>query len=195
MAVIASAHEWEVFRMNTRGFLRMVLGFVAALATSSQAFAGIFPSTVAEVDLNRYVGKWYEVQSTKPFFQKGCVCNTAEYALRDDGKISVVNSCNDTTPQGHERIFEASAVPTSDPAKLIVSAVGISLPIPNYWIVDLAPDYSYAVVSSFLRTPVWILSRTPDLSQETLDGIYARLQKDGFDTKALSDTPQSGCSN
>lgn len=180
--------------MKIQGLLRSAFGILAGLLVASHAHAAVFPSTVSAVDLSRYVGKWYEVQSTKPFFQKGCVCNTAEYTLRDDGKVNVVNSCNDTTPQGHPRVFEAVASTSNDPAKLYVSSGGIPTPVTNYWIVDLAPDYSYAVVSSFLRTPVWILSRTPDLSQETLDGIYSRLEANGFDTKALSDSPQAGCS-
>lgn len=182
--------------MKVRSLFRTCVALMFALGAVGEAqAAGIFPTTVSELDLPSYMGKWYEVQSTKPFFQKGCVCNTAEYALKDNGSVSVVNRCKDTSPAGHERVFEASALTTSDPGKLKVSTLGIFAPVPNYWVVDLAPDYSYAVVSSFIRNPVWILSRTPDLSAETLNGIYERLAQDGFDTSALSDTLQAGCWN
>lgn len=168
--------------------------FVLAAGGQAQA-AGIFPTTVSELDIPSYMGTWYEIQSTKPFFQKGCVCNTAEYALRQTGSVSVVNRCRDTSPAGHERVFEASAVTTSEPGKLKVSTLGIFSPVANYWVVDLAPDYSYAVVSSFIRNPVWILSRTPEMDSETLNGIYERLAKNGFDTNALSESLQTGCWN
>lgn len=182
--------------MKVHSLLRTCVATLFALVTVGEAqAAGIFPSTVSELDVPSYMGKWYEVQSTKPFFQKGCVCNTAEYTLKDNGAVSVVNRCNDSSPAGHERVFEATALTTSDPGKLKVSTLGIFAPVPNYWVVDLAPDYSYAVVSSFIRNPVWILSRTPELSAETLNGIYERLVKNGFDTSALSETLQTGCWN
>jgi apolipoprotein D and lipocalin family protein len=181
--------------MKVRVYAQAFVGLLLCLLGTSQAKGSIFPSTVEQVDLNRYVGKWYEIQSTKPFFQKGCVCITAEYRQRDDGNIDIINRCRDSTPEGHERVFEGLAVASSDPAKLYVSSGGIPSPVPNYWIVDLAPDYSYAVVSSFLRTPVWILSRTPELEEEILAGIYDRLRQNRFDPNALTPTLQNGCSN
>lgn len=181
--------------MKAQGFIKALLGVVMGLAGAVQAEAHFFPSTVPDLDLSRYVGKWYEVESTQPFFQKGCVCNTAEYSLRDDGKINIVNSCNDTLPEGHVRVFEAIGAPSAEPGKLFVSSGGIPTFVPNYWVVDVASDYSYAVVSSFVRTPIWILSRTPEISQETRAAIYERLQKNGFDPRVLTPTLQEGCAH
>jgi apolipoprotein D and lipocalin family protein len=137
-----------------------LLAFLLSVVALEQfASAYIFPPTVSQLDVPRYMGKWYEVESTKPFFQNGCVCNTAEYKLLEDGTVSVKNSCHLETPTGPLRVVEAIARPTSEPGKLCVDFGGVRLPIANYWVIDLAPDYSYAVVSTLLRNPVWILSR------------------------------------
>lgn len=150
----------------------------------------IFPKTVENLDLNSYLGRWYEVASTKPGFQRDCVCVTADYSLRDDGKVKVVNSCINGTPEGELSQFVASATPTRNPAKLEVAPFELPTLFSNYWVVDLADDYRYAVVSTALRNPIWILSRTPEIDANDLAGIYERLEAAGFKTKRISTTLQ-----
>jgi apolipoprotein D and lipocalin family protein len=172
-------------------FLSLFAGL--GLSTTSLA-AGLFPAVVPELDLNQYLGRWYEVASTKPFFQKDCVCVTADYGLLDDGNVKVVNSCRKLEPKGALDVAEGKAAPTRNPAKFNVSFGGFSLPFSNYWVVDLADDYRYAVVSTAFRSPIWILSRTPELAQEDLSSIDSNLKAAGFNTDKLSDTLQIGCS-
>ena len=174
-----------------KGFYRAIIATMILMTQS--AHATVFPDVVPSLDLTRYLGTWYEIASTKPIFQRDCVCVTATYNLRDDGKVQVLNSCRKFDVNAPEEIAEGTAETSSNPAKFNVSFGGFRFPLTNYWVVDLADDYSYAVVSSPFRRPVWILSRTPSLPQETLDGIYARLQQNGFFTNALSTTLQEGC--
>jgi apolipoprotein D and lipocalin family protein len=174
-----------------KAIYRALLTAGALAAASAQA--RIFPEVVSDLDLQRYLGTWYEVASTKPLFQRDCVCVTAAYSLRDDGKVGVANSCRKNSVTAPLQIAEGTAAPSSDPAKFYVNFAPFNIPLTNYWVVDLADDYSYAVVSTPFRRPIWILSRTPELPSETLDDIIARLQSAGFPTRAITPTLQEGC--
>lgn len=171
------------------------LAFTLALSFSTQSYAGIFPKVVDNLEVESFLGRWYEVLSTHPSFQKDCVCVTADYAVIDDKTLSVTNSCRKVTPDGILDIAEGTAKTTSNPAKLNVGFGGFSLPFwSNYWVVDLADDYRYAVITTPFRTPVWVLSRSPELSQEDLNGILQRLHDAGIPLNKLSRTQQEGCS-
>lgn len=164
---------------------------LSAIFMGSQlAFGGVYP--VPQFDLESYQGQWFEIASTKPFFQKNCVCVTANYSLNPDDTVKVVNSCRDTTQTGPLDIVEGIAKKTPIPGVLKVN-FGFPALFPNYIVVDLADDYSYAAVSGPFRDPIWILSRTSTLSEETLEEIKARLQSKGFDPSRLSPTLQEGC--
>lgn len=104
--------------------------------------------TVAEVDLRRYAGKWYEIASFPQRFQKGCHCTTAEYTLSDKGYVIVENRCNKDSINGKESYIKGKAfvVKNTGNAKLKVQ---FFWPFKgDYWIIALADDYSYAVVSA-----------------------------------------------
>jgi apolipoprotein D and lipocalin family protein len=155
------------------------------------------PTVVQEVDLGRYIGTWYEIASNRPDFQKDCFCTTAEYSLLNPAipTIGVRNSCNRGTPSGQRSIVEGLAtIPDlSTPAKLSVSFAGPYPETPNYWIVSLAEDYSYAVVSAAERKPIFILARQRQLSQATTASILTDLEQRGFDTSILDFSSQNGC--
>lgn len=172
-------------------FRKAVLAF-GFLAGTAQA-QGIFPPVVSNVNLPEYLGRWYEVASTKPAFEQNCVCTTADYSLKDEKTVQVVNSCRLFTADGELSVIEGTAKTTRNPAKLSVSFGGFSLPFSNYWIVDLADDYRYAVVSSPFRDPVFVLSRTPEISAADLSGIYERLAEDGYRVERISPTLQTNC--
>ena len=145
-------------------------------------------STVPSVDLKRYLGTWYEIASYPQWFQKGCVAVKAEYSLRDDGAIRVINSCRTETFDGELRLAKGKAwvVDTQSNAKL---KVRFFWPFSgDYWIIDLGADYEYAVVGAPGRDYLWILSRTPAMSTAVLDGILARLEAQGYDTSKLAPT-------
>jgi apolipoprotein D and lipocalin family protein len=149
---------------------------------------------VNKVDLNKYIGLWYEVAKIPNWFQKKCIKNTtAEYSLRDDGKIKVVNSCIQS--DGSKDIAEgvAKVVDNKSNAKLEVSFVkilGIQLFWGDYWIIGLGENYDFALVGSPDRKYGWILSRTKKLPQEKLGRISDLLKLKGYDIKNFEFTVQ-----
>jgi apolipoprotein D and lipocalin family protein len=147
--------------------------------------------TVPFVDLNRYAGTWYEIASYPQRFQKGCHCTTAEYTYSPKGYILVENRCNRDAINGKPSYIKGKAYiqKNSGNAKLKVQ---FFWPFrAKYWIVDLADDYSYAVVSHPNRKYLWILSRTPSMDEFTYDQILAQLNEKGFDLSLLKRTVQS----
>ncbi|HKL08890.1 MAG TPA: lipocalin family protein [Bacteroidales bacterium] len=147
--------------------------------------------TVPKVDLKQYMGKWYEIATIPQKFQKGCVCTTAEYTLTDKGYVNVVNSCRKETPEGEINQIEGKAfvVKKSNGAKLKVQ---FFWPFKGkYWIIQLADDYSWAVVGHPKRTYLWILSRTPRMKEETYHSIVKKLKKQKYNTKLLVRTNQN----
>ena len=115
---------------------------------SGAACGGDLPplEVVAQVDLKRYLGKWFEIASYPAWFQRGCTASTAEYSLLDDGKIRVVNRCRKKSLDGPLKTSTGKAVvvDTATNAKL---KVWFFWPFKgNYWIIDLDPDYRWAVV-------------------------------------------------
>lgn len=150
--------------------------------------------TVPEVDVNRYAGKWFEIASYPQRFQKGCRCTTAEYTVTDKGYITVFNQCRKGTGAGKISGIKGKAFPVkgSNNAKLKVQ---FFWPLKgDYWIIDLASDYSYAVVGTENREYLWILSRTPKMEQQILDKILTGITAKGFDIDRLSFTNQD-CGN
>jgi apolipoprotein D and lipocalin family protein len=146
--------------------------------------------TVAFVDLDRYLGTWYEIASYPAWFQRNCTAVTAEYALREDGMISVINSCRKHTLEGKPKQVKghAKVVDAASNAKLKVS---FFWPFwGSYWIIELDPDYEWAVVGVPNRKYLWILSRTPQMGDETYLAILSRLPSHGYDPNRLNRTLQ-----
>ncbi|MCU7494515.1 MAG: lipocalin family protein [Ignavibacteria bacterium] len=154
------------------------------------------PETVKFVNLKHYAGLWYEIAKIPNRFQKDCTGNTtAEYSLRDDGRINVINSCDEG--DGHRNVVEGIAriVDPASNSKLEVSffsILGIRPFWGDYWIIGLDKDYQYSVVGSPDRKYGWILSRTQKLSEEKLSEIWNILKAHGYDPNSFRMTPQSG---
>lgn len=137
--------------------------------------------TVAQVNINQYMGKWFEIASFPQNFQKGCTKTTANYSLRADGKVDVLNRC---IVNGKEKIAKGVAYALdSSNAKLKVSFFWPFYG--DYWVVDLGRDYEFAVVGAPGRDYLWILSRTPIMDQQVYDGILQRLREQQFDLSKL----------
>ena len=147
-------------------------------------------STVSAVDLNRYLGKWYEIASYPAWFQKGCTGSTADYSRLPDGRIRVVNRCFKNSLDGPLKASKGKAevVDETSHAKL---KVWFFWPFKgDYWIIDLDPDYQWAVVGVPSRRYLWILSRTPTLDASVYDGILRRVIEKGYDPTRLKLTAQ-----
>ena len=175
---------------------RTLTASLLVLATFATACAPDAPprtSTVASVDVARYLGTWYEVASVKQFFSVGLVGSTAQYSLNPDGSIRVFNSGNYFTFDGPPSTIVGSAVPVdASNARLNVSFSGYnSADGPgNYWIVDLDPDYQWAVVSDPTGVSCFILSRTRTISPELRADLLARAAAKGVDTSNVTETLQ-----
>jgi apolipoprotein D and lipocalin family protein len=173
--------------MKTKNSLIMSVIFSLFLSSCAQ---NTTVTTVPNVDLNRYLGTWYEIATIPQSFQKGCNCTTAEYSLSDKGYIIVKNSCNKGSVSGERKTAEGKAfvVKNSGNAKLKVQ---FFWPFKgDYWIIDLANDYSYAVVGDPSKKYLWILSRTPQMSETTYQEILTRIAAMGYDLSTLVKTKQ-----
>ncbi|MEO8590389.1 MAG: lipocalin family protein [Flavobacteriales bacterium] len=147
-------------------------------------------ATVPIVHLDRYAGTWYEIASYPQRFQKGCHCTTATYTPNDKGYMIVENRCNRDSVNGPLSSIKGKvfAVEGSGNAKLKVQ---FFWPFKGkYWIIDLANDYSYAVVGHPNRKYLWILSRSPRIPREVYVDILSRIEANGYDTEKLQLTDQ-----
>lgn len=176
----------------------VVLATAAALQ-SATAYAQM-PApvrTVPFVDLDRYAGDWFEVARFPNRFQRQCLGDVrASYTRRPDGRVEVVNRCRtaggQTEARGVARIVDEQ---TFARLKVRFAPAWLSwLPIVwgDYWVVGLAPDYSWAVVGDPDRNYLWILSRTPHLNDESVAAARTVARDNGFDIARLVPTPQSG---
>jgi apolipoprotein D and lipocalin family protein len=146
--------------------------------------------TVSKVDVSRYLGTWYEIANFPQRFQKGCVATTATYSLREDGDIDVHNRCRKDSLAGKEKSAHGRAR-IVDPATNAKLEVSFFRPFwGDYWVIQLADDYSYAVVGHPDRDYLWILARKPTLPDSTYQGIVSRLQTQGYETARLVKTLQ-----
>jgi apolipoprotein D and lipocalin family protein len=174
-----------------------ILGFVFLVVILMVSLAGCTcnpPETVASVDVQRYMGKWYEIAKYPVIFERGLVGVTAEYTLLDDGSVRVVNGGFRGALDGEVSRIEGKAVVAdqSTNAKLTVQfgPIPFSLFGPNYWIIDLGENYEYAVVSDGCRKNLWVLSRTPQMDGQLYNKIVSWLAGSGFDTGQLELMPQ-----
>ena len=152
------------------------------------------PSTplkaVEVVDLQRYAGKWYEIARFPNSFEEDCVAVTATYSGNPDGTIKVVNSCRLKSFTGEVDVAQGRArvLDTQSNAKL---AVSFFWPFEgDYWILALADDYTWVLVGEPSGRYLWILSRTPHISDALRTNLIGRLDVMGYNAKALFWTPQ-----
>lgn len=147
--------------------------------------------TVPNVDLKRYEGTWYEIAKYPNFFQRSCAKNTsARYTAKPDGTIEVVNRCVMKNGESKQVIGQATVVPGSNNTKLMV---GFGGPFKGaYWVIGLdEKKYSWALVGHPSRKFLWILSRTPKLSEAEYTKIIFLAESLGYDPSKLEPTIQS----
>lgn len=143
------------------------------------------PATAAYVDLEQYAGLWHQIAFIPNRFQKSCVIDTtAYYAFRPDGRVNVVNEC--THESGQRRIARglARVVDHSSQAKLKVRFAWF-LPEGDYWILDVATDYRYALVGTPDYRYLWILGRDAQMGAAEYDRLVARAKELGYDVSRL----------
>lgn len=146
------------------------------------------PEVAEDVDLERYLGTWYEVARFEGMpFQEGCRGTTADYSLREDGRIQVVNRCVREGELAEARGVARRAEAGGSPARLEVS---FFWPFwGDYWILAVEED-RYALVGSPDRDRLWMLSREPAMAPALYDRLMAWAAAQGFDISRVQRTPQ-----
>lgn len=176
--------------LNRAVFLLVFLG-VAGCANAPVHRDSAVPLSVEDsVDLERYLGRWYEIARLPNRFEKNCEGVTADYGRRDDDYLSVTNTCRTGAPDGPVKVAKGRVrlVDEAVTAKLEVSFFGPFWG--DYWILDLAPDYSLSIVGEPSGRYLWVLSRTPTISNQTRETTLRTLKAFGYDIEALYFTKQ-----
>lgn len=170
--------------------LRFIIVFVMiALGACASPPVNRDPSialtTVEKVDIDRYLGRWYEIARLPNSFEKNCEGVTADYSRRDDGLIRVVNTCRKGATDGKVKTAKGRAriVDETSGSKLEVSFFGPFWG--DYWVLYLADDYSLSLVGEPSGRYLWMLARTPVLTNEVKADALARLSAFGYDISKL----------
>ena len=147
------------------------------------------PEPAKTVNVMRYSGVWYELARYENGFERGCEGVTAQYSLKPNGEVRVLNTCRGEAPLGPARTSEGSArvVQDSGNAKFKVSFFG-PFYVGNYWVLDHANDYSWAIVGEPSGRFLWLLSRTK--SKSVRSELTRRAAHLGYDTSLLRPTMQ-----
>ena len=163
-----------------------LLACVVGLFAACDASTKVDNSTVKSVDLNRYLGSWYEIAKYDHYFERDLDYAMAHYTLRDDGKIDVLNT---GIKDGRAKDAKGIAKTTDVPGLLRVSFFGPFFA--DYRIMMLDENYQYVLVGGGTDKFLWILSRTPQLDDATQSLILAEADRRGYDTSKLIWVKQS----
>jgi apolipoprotein D and lipocalin family protein len=140
---------------------------------------------VNEFEINRYLGKWYEVARLDHSFERGLSKVSAEYSLKDDGGVKVINrGFSKENNEWQEAEGKAYFVDAADQGYLKVSFFGPFYG--SYVVFDLDKEaYQYAFVSGPNNDYLWLLSRTPTVAPGVLESFIKQSKNLGFDTEQL----------
>lgn len=147
------------------------------------------PEPARPVDLQRYLGRWYELARHENRFQKGMDAVTADYTLLPDGGVQVINRGTRGWPEGETSSVKGKAIVADEEthAKLKVSFFG-PLYTGDYWVLDHGEDYEWSIVGEPSGRYLWVLSRVPRPDSTVAEAIFARVEALGYDRWALRRT-------
>ena len=170
----------------------LISGIVSSLAAALTGCATTSDiAAVKDFEPERYMGTWYEIARLPQYFERDLDEVKAQYTLLDDGTIRVVNS---GVRDGKPKSITGTAKLKKPDAKPLTGELRVSFFWPfysDYRVIELAPDYSYAVVTAGNRGYLWVLSRKPEMKKEQLDDILNRAKENGFDLGELEYPRQS----
>ena len=171
------------------------LGCSVAAAQTPQGTANAQPTsplvTISSLDVQRYMGTWYEIAKYPNWFQKKCIAETrAEYKLQAGGSVQVINRCRKDNGEIDEAIGEARQIGAANSPKLQVRFAPSWLSLlpfvwGDYWVIDLDEAYQLVAVSEPKRQYLWVLSRTPTVSTQSYEALMGRLKSQSFDLGRL----------
>ncbi len=148
------------------------------------------PQPAKTVEIDRYLGRWYELARYEASFQRGCEAVTADYSRNADGSIRVLNSCRKGSLDGKLKTAtgKAKIADSQTNAKLKVSFFGPFYG--DYWVLDHSDDYSWAIVGEPSGRYLWILSRAPKVDADHFSALEQRVKAMGYDWSLLRITQQ-----
>ena len=161
-------------------FARIILVSSLALAAGCASTLKVDNAPVAALDLNRYLGEWYEIARFDYSFERGVEQAKANYSLKDDGTIEVVNS---GIKDGKPKAAVGKGKTTDTPGLLRVSFFGPFYA--DYRVMLIDKEYTRALVGSGSADYLWLLSRTPELSETAKSELLAEAQRRGYDAGEL----------
>lgn len=156
------------------------------ILTSSKGQDGMIDKTVVhQLDIDKYLGKWYEISRYDHSFERGLVGVTATYSYRKDGKIKVINEGFKKSLEGkRSKAIGKAKVPNPNiPSKLKVSFFWFFYG--DYFVLELDEDYQWAVIGSSSDKYLWILSRSPQMNDELYQQILKGLTQRGYNVRQL----------
>lgn len=172
-----------------RLLVRIITGIIlVAFCSCSSNYPPL--DVVDNVDIQKYLGKWYEIARLPNSFQKECDCTTAEYGIIDSTTLSILNKCikNGELDDAKGKAF---VVEGTNNAKLRVQ---FFWPFRgDYWIIELDENYHWAVVGTPSREYLWILSRTPQIDEQLYNSLVEKAKAKGFDVTKLLVAKQADC--
>lgn len=176
-------------KIHMKKYCKLIYAFpiIAALMAHSSCQSKnkimIDTSTVKQLDISRFMGKWYEIARYEHTFEKGMTHVTAEYSLESNGKIRVVNK-GIKNGEPKEIVGKAKQPnPTEYPGRLKVAF--FLWFYADYYVLELDENYQYALIGSSSDKYLWILSRTPEMPKEKLDEFLNNIRKRGYDLSKL----------
>ena len=176
--------------------LLAIASFSASAQTAPQPTTLPPVTTIAALDVPRYMGTWYELAKFPNRFQAKCTANTrARYLAQADGSVQVLNSCVTADGSTIDALGLAKQIGSATSPKLQVrfAPAWLSwLPMVwgDYWVIDLDADYQLAAVSDAKREYLWVLSRTPQVNAKAYDALLERLKVQQFEVQKLERTAQ-----
>ena len=164
--------------------VRMMLGRIAAAVALAGCVSGpkVDNTPVAALDLNRYLGEWYEIARFDHSFERGVEQAKANYTQNPDGTIKVVNT---GIKNGKPKTAIGKGKTTDTPGLLRVSFFGPFYADYRVMLIDNDKDYTYALVGSGSADYLWILSRTSGLSETAKSELLSEAKRRGYDTGKL----------
>ena len=169
--------------MRKINFVILLLAFFIYSCNGQNAM--IDKTVVKNLEIEKYLGKWYEIARYNHRFERGLVGVTATYSMRDDGKIKVVNEGLKKTLKGAKSVSVGKAkIPDPNvPSKLKVSFFLFFYG--DYFVMELDENYQWAVIGSSSDNYLWILSRTPQMDEKLYGDLLKRLIDRGYDVSKL----------
>lgn len=170
--------------------MKKIIPFFILLASIMSCSPKLALPTVDNVDIDQYQGKWYEIARLPNSFEKGLSCVTAEYTIKKNGKINVLNKGYFSKKNKWKSSKGTAWVPNA----AISGQLKVSFFWPfagDYYIIALADDYSYALVGAPDRNYLWVLSRSKTLDETIFEQLVQIAKNQDFDTSKLEKIDQS----